>query len=361
MRLLALLLVACHAATPVARAPIAQASVDPRDDVVAIAEQPGTLYLFARDRATIQRNGTAVQVVVPPSGDWADAATIPALDGEGAWIVARTTTGELWRITASGDVESITDRLGLPARVRSIAASGSTVGIAVDDGVAILQDHAHVARFTGETGDIIAGDRRIAIKNGGHIAVWDLAQQRRTEYVVPGTLAAGFVAGSKLAVATRDAVFVEDRDGLHRLAAPDAIRAATIAGPRLWLATERGLYMLADRAFVAADGPPAAHLFGLQSGDVLAAVPHAGIARLSLDHAIDDPVWAARVRPIFQRVCAKCHLPGGDAGVDLSTLASWRTERGELVHRVVETRTMPPDGTPLSDTDRATLEQWLKQ
>ncbi len=361
MRYLALLLVACHAPAPVARMPLARTAIDPKADLVAIAEQPNTLYLFARDRATIQRGGTAVQIVAPPSGEWADAATIPALDGEGAWVVARTTTGELWRLTASGDTESITDRLGLPARVRSIAAAGGTVGIAVDDGVAVLSDRAHVARYTGETGDIIAGKNRIGIKNGGHIAVWDLAQQRRVEYVVPGTLAAGFVGGSKLAVATQDAVYLEDRDGLHRLAAPDAIRAATVAGPRLWLATARGIYLLEDRTFVAADGPPAQRLFGLASGDVLAEAPHAGIARLSLDHTVDDPAWNARVRPIFERVCAKCHLPGGDAGVDRSTLASWRTEHGELVHRVLETRTMPPDGTPLSDADRAVLAQWLQR
>jgi mono/diheme cytochrome c family protein len=63
--------------------------------------------------------------------------------------------------------------------------------------------------------------------------------------------------------------------------------------------------------------------------------------------------------PIFERVCAKCHRPGGAARVDLSTVAAWRAERAELVHRVVETHTMPPAGTPLADAERRALTGWL--
>jgi mono/diheme cytochrome c family protein len=69
--------------------------------------------------------------------------------------------------------------------------------------------------------------------------------------------------------------------------------------------------------------------------------------------------WQAQVAPVFQRVCAHCHLPDGEAGIDLSTVASWNRARGEIVHRVLETRTMPPAGTELSDADRNALAAWL--
>ncbi|MGE5181480.1 MAG: c-type cytochrome, partial [Acidobacteriota bacterium] len=71
-----------------------------------------------------------------------------------------------------------------------------------------------------------------------------------------------------------------------------------------------------------------------------------------------DAAWQAQIAPVFQRVCAHCHLPGGEAGIDLSTAAAWASERAEIVRRVLETRTMPPAGTELTDADRAALEHW---
>jgi mono/diheme cytochrome c family protein len=62
---------------------------------------------------------------------------------------------------------------------------------------------------------------------------------------------------------------------------------------------------------------------------------------------------------VYRRVCAKCHAPSGDA-IDLSTAAAWRDHRGDLRLRVVDTRTMPPAGTPISDADRQALATWLR-
>jgi mono/diheme cytochrome c family protein len=73
----------------------------------------------------------------------------------------------------------------------------------------------------------------------------------------------------------------------------------------------------------------------------------------------DDAAWQARVAPVFQRVCAHCHLPGGDAGVDLSTLAAWTADRAEITRRVLVDRTMPPAGNELPDADRDALAAWL--
>jgi mono/diheme cytochrome c family protein len=347
-------------AVPVGRSPSTVGG-----DVIAVAEHADALYVFARDRLTIERSGTAILTVAPPSGEWTAAATIPALDGDGAWVVARASTGGLWRITENGELEPIHDRLGLPDAVQSIAASRTTVAIALTDGVAVMQDRKHIARYpTPGPGQLAAGRGRIALRRpDGTVELWDLARNSRVNYRIPDAIAAGFVddaAGDRLVVATRAAVFVEHRDGLHRMVPHGEVRAFAAAGSVLWLATSRGLYLVDHGAILptTSDAHPD-RLFGLASGDVVIGAGWAPVARLSLDQGAADPAWAANVKPIFQRVCARCHLPGGDARVDLSTPAAWHAERPELVRRVVETRTMPPAGTPLGDAERKALADYL--
>src|SRR5439155_23435796 len=104
---------------------------------------------------------------------------------------------------------------------------------------------------------------------------------------------------------------------------------------------------------------PHAPLAGVSvTGDAWLATLH-GLVRVSPGGTHDDPMWQAQVAPVFQRVCSHCHLPGGDAGIDLSTPGSWIAERDEISRRVLVTRTMPPAGTDLSDADRAALATWL--
>jgi Cytochrome C oxidase, cbb3-type, subunit III len=365
---------ACRPATPARTAAITRTAIPATGDVVGVVELGAALYVFAHDQVTIERAGAVVATVPAPGQGWAEAIVMPALDEPGRWVVARTRSGELWRITASGDLEPIHDRLGVPPRVQSIAASdaapnptssaasASTVVIALDDGIAILRDQAHVARFTGPSGTVIASRDRIAIRHGDQLEVWNLIDQTRTRYRVPGAIAAAFTGGSgrgTLVVATHDALFVEAANTLRRLAAPE-LHALAAAGARLWVATARGVELLDGAALVPTGMRATAtdHLFGLAGGDLVVG-GSTQLARLAIDHPADDPRWRATVLPIFERVCARCHRPDGDAGVDLSTAAAWRRERDELVHRVVATHTMPPAGIALDDADRRVLAAWL--
>jgi cytochrome c5 len=365
-RLGVLVLVACHATAPVVRdIPLTRTVGTVDDEVIAVAEQGDALYLFARDRLTVERAGTAMTTVLPPKGQWAAAATIPALDGEGTWVVARSTAGGLWRITATGDIEPIHDRLGLPSDLHSISAAATTFGVTLDTGIAIMQDRKHVLRFSTSTpGNLVAGrDRMALLHDFGRFDVWDLAHDTHVEYRVPDAIHGAFLDAAhspRLVVASETTLFVEGTDGLHPIAAPGRIRELAVAGSRLWVATMTGLYFVEAGRFVRTDADPArARLFGLANGDVLLVTPHAPITRLGVDHQSDDPTWDASIKPVFQRVCSKCHLPGGTAQVDLSTPAAWHTEHDELVRRIVETRTMPPAGTELSDADRKALADWL--
>ncbi|MEO7733496.1 MAG: cytochrome c [Kofleriaceae bacterium] len=357
---------ACRSTAPVRTAAITRTEIAATGDVVGVVELGDALYVFARDQVTIQRAGAVAATAPAPRSGWAEAIVMPALDEPGSWVVARTQAGELWRITASGDREPIHDRLGVPPRVRSIAASGpaprATVVIALDDGIAILRDRAHVARFTGSTGTVIAGRDRVAIRHDDQLEVWNLVDQTRTRYRVPGAIAAAFTgdaARDPLIVATRDALFIETASALRRLAVP-GLHALATAGSRLWIASARGVELFDGAVLVDTAVRAAAtdQLFGLAGGDVIVgATPQ--LARLAIDRPADDPRWRAAVLPIFERVCARCHRPGGDAGVDLSTAAAWQRERAELVRRVVADHTMPPAGVTLDEADRRVLAGWL--
>ncbi|HEY0190110.1 MAG TPA: hypothetical protein VGC42_03255, partial [Kofleriaceae bacterium] len=352
----------CRAAAPppamtVQRTPLAVAGA-----LVAAVEQAGTLYLFAPERATIERGGALIARIPAPDGAWAEAGIMPALDEPGSWVVARTAKGSLWRITTTGELEPIHDLLGLAPEVRALGAAGGTLGLALDGGVAVLRDPAHVERFAiaaarAEGGEVSAAHDRLAIRRGPVIDVWDLAAHRHATLTVPGALAAGFASADgrgRLVVATAGALFLEapgaDPAGaLHRLAAPAELRRLAIAGARIWIATAGGVFVVDGDHLTRAGVEAAAtdRVLGLASGDVLLGTP-SSLTRLALARPADDPRWAAEVAPIYQRVCARCHAPGGDAGLDLSTAAAWRHERTELRHRVVESRTMPPAGTPMS-------------
>ena len=358
MRAVLVLLAACGGA-PVHDATATRSDL-PARAVVAAAQQGDALYLFERDRAAIARAGNAIATVRPPVGEWKSAATVPAFDGEGTWVVARTSAGALWRITAAGDLEPVEDRFAASA-VTAIGAAASTIAVAVADGIAVLRDRAHVARYALPRPDELAvGRDRVALRRGDAIELWNLAAGARSTFEVPDAQSIAFVDAAhepRLVVVTASALYVERAGTLRKLGVPGTLASATVAGARIWLRSD-ALYALDGGALARVADAPAGQLFGLANGDVVISTrEHA--QRLSLTPPADAR-WDANVRPIFQRVCARCHLPGGEADVDLSSLQSWQAESAELVHRVVETRTMPPAGTELSEHDRAALAAWLR-
>jgi len=372
-------LLSCRAPAP-RTAAITQRALATSGDIVAAVALDDALYVFARDQVTIERAGAIAAHAPAPADSWAEAIVMPALDDAGRWVVARTGTGALWRVTSTGELESIHDRLGLPPHVRALAASDPaadtvTVAFLLDDGLAVLRDRAHVARYAIDPAArrphtasddrtplaVSASRDRVAIRRGDRIELWDLVTQTRASYRVAGAFAAALTGTSPrgtLVVATPDALFVEADRALRRIAAPEPLRALTVAGSRVWLATAHGVRLLDDHALVAVPAAAADHIFGLASGDVLTATRRT-LTRVALASGEQDARWTAIVQPIFERVCARCHLPEGSAGVDLSTAARWHAARPALLHRVVETRTMPPAGIRLDDADRRALAGWL--
>ena len=319
-------------------------------DVVGVAEVGDATIVLDHDHAFVVRGGAVAAQVEAPH-HWRAGATVAALDGEGAWAVGITDDGRLYRITLAGDLEDITDRYQLTG-VRALAGAGTTTAFALADGVAITGDGIHEMRAKLAPPRAVAASKgRVALLDDHGVAVWDLEARASRTY----PLAARQIAfiGGRLAAATRDGVYV---DGTGTL--PLAGAQIASAGTRLWILTGDALYALDGTSLRRADVtiPHRARLFASSGGDAWLATPGA-LVRTSLE--VDDPSWRAQVAPVFTRVCAHCHLPGGSAGVDLSTAASWHADHDELARRVLVTGTMPPAGTDLTAADKDALRAWL--
>jgi mono/diheme cytochrome c family protein len=353
---LLLVLAACGSAPKAASVP-AIATKLPAEvgTVVGIAEVGDATVILDHDHAFVVRGGALAPSVPAPHG-WRGAATVAALDGEGAWAVGLADDGRLYRITLAGDLEDITDRFRLDD-VRAFAAAGTTTAFALPDGVAVSGDGIHELRAKLATPTALAASNgRIALLGPKGIDVWDLAKGESRSYAIAARSVA-FVGG-RLAAATATAVYIEDNGELRPIPLPH-IHGIAATGTRLWILAD-GLYALDGTTLRRAtmDVPHGAHLFASTGGDAWLATTGA-VTRASIDTATEDPTWRTQVQPVFSRVCAHCHLPGGSAGIDLSTAASWHADQAELSRRVLVTRTMPPAGTDLTAAERDALAQWL--
>jgi Cytochrome C oxidase, cbb3-type, subunit III len=334
-----------------------------------IVEQGDLAYVFGHDRITIARGGLATNVVSITCGNacpdrvWTSAASIPALDGDGRWIVATRYDGTLWRVTMSGELESIGDRFRAGDKVMQVDSAGPTIALALAGATGITTDGVHVARYP-ITGELAVARDRLAVATEHATELWDLAKNTRLTFPVTGHPA--FLDGTspepRLVVMQPDALWYARGGVLHRVSVP-AHYAAVVAGAQLWLRDGNALYVMLDDVLRKTDAQLTATdavdtLLGSPSGDVWLGAK-SGVRRFSLARTIDDSKWTAQVQPVFAHVCAHCHLPGGSADVDLSSAATWTSEHDELVRRVIVTRTMPPAGTSLSDSDRAALAAWL--
>jgi hypothetical protein len=354
------------------------------NNVWGLTELGDAVYTFTDTGVTVLRGGIAIATGLEPtraglgSGgpltheEWS-VAVIPALDGDGRWVVA-VRDGALYRVTLAGDFDPIGDRFGIHGEpVDDVLCAGRTIAIQLRNAVLVTTDGVHMQRYDVK-GELAVARDRLAIHRGAHIEVWDLAANNRRTFAVDGKPM--FVDADnrpRLAVQMKNELWLE-RDG--RLL-PHAIPPATlgvnthihVAGAKLWVQQAFQLFLWDEHRFVrVAPQPPNGWTFESRSGDLWVApfVPHTDwirwsgeLQKISTTPASGDPSWQAQVAPVFQRVCSHCHLPGGEAGIDLSTPVAWASERDEIRRRVLVTRTMPPAGTDLSDADRAALEHYL--
>jgi hypothetical protein len=361
--LVVVLAIACrHGAGPAIE--LARTSEVPITKAVAVVETGDTVYAFEPHTVSIIRGGTVVaRAEAPKHRAWTSAAVIPAPDGNGRWVVADLASS-LWRVTPSGELEPVGDRFGIADdHVVNLAASSSTFGVGLTDGVAASTDGVHVIQLAGANTIPLAVARgRLARGDATAVHVFDLAHGTTMDYpFASGTKLAYVDADTespRLAIANDSLVYVERHGKLERVAVPAPIASIAASGSRLWIVAGGSLYALdKDQLVTSSARVGTAAIFGSSSGDVWVASDK--LRRYSASAGTTDPLWQTNVAPVFARVCSHCHAPGGSADLDLSTVATWRANRDEIVRRVLVTRTMPPAGTDLGDPERQALEDWL--
>nr|HEX4318121.1 cytochrome c [Kofleriaceae bacterium] len=347
------------------------ATAQPRGLVVEVGD---TTYVLGSAAVEVYRNGTLLargECTTPCA--FTAATAIAAPTGDGRWAVA-VDGHRVVHVTQSAELEDVGARFGLAGAPLALAAAGHTFAAIEERSggrerlIAVSADGVHLARVPASGArDVAAARGRIAVAYADRVESWDLATMQTTSYPVANAHV-GFVDAerdsARLVAWTDAAVDLEGADrALRPVALPAPPARVAIAGARLWIAA--GAHVLyvepagaTAATAIATDAPAPASLTGSPTGAAWAGDAKA-LVRLSPDHVTDDPTWQTQVQPVFARVCAHCHLPGGEAGIDLSTPATWHAERDELRRRVLVTATMPPAGTTLSDPDRHAIESWL--
>lgn len=330
---------------------------------VALVPHGPLVFAFDREKASILRGEQIVRRAdPPPSAHWDAATALLGPDGQ-RWIVGLAGDA-LWRVTSSGELEPLADRLGLGGtRVLAIDAVGSTFAIGLAGGVAISRDGAHVMRFAGEDVPFVAAaNGRVALGRPRSVEIYDLDHGTRSSYAVKDVSAVGFLDAAsaipRLIVTSGEAVYVEQAGTLHRVPMP-AVRQMAISGGRAWLLGRSQLLTFdgTKPARVDVEVPDGAHVFPGGVGGVWLTGAHQ-LQRLVLDAGTRRTDWSAHVAPVFKRVCSDCHEADGEAELDLSTPDAWLLHSDEI-RDALATHAMPPPGSELTDADRHALEQWL--
>ena len=310
------------------------------------------------------RSSRSIATAPCPARVWTSAASIPALDGDGRWIVATRFDDTLWRVRLDGELEPIGSRFGLTARITSARspAPARPSRVLLDSRACSSTErrrprHALRPRGAARIARGRAGSRRARERSrdrglgprGERSAAFAVDERapgvpRRRSQDRRGS-------SSPRRTACGSSTPTSSSRSTSRTSPPPRSPARGCGSRSASASTSSATRRALDTTVASAGDEP---MFGAPNGDVW--VGANGLRRYALGGGARRSDVARTGRsPIFERVCAHCHLPGGDAGVDLSTAASWTAEHDELVRRVVITRTMPPAGTDLDDADRATL------
>jgi cbb3-type cytochrome c oxidase subunit III len=342
----------------------------PVGSVRAVADAGDVVAVFS-DRGATVFSARAPVATDTSIKDWATAGAITGADGAARWIVGVSGSGRMYHLRGLSTFEDVTARYGLgPARVLGVTTlGGGNVGFLLGSEIAIA-DGVHVSRYVGSIGvtfdELVGGAGFGAVVVPTGVRLFDLGRKAIALYPLPGVTHAAVGAGGRLYASTRRAVYAADSQGRLALvydATEDSIHGLVASGSAVWFADGEELGVVEGERVAETHGAKIGReskLASSSSGDVW--VLSGGVlSRFARSEGAPsgDPAWASTIAPIFARSCSACHLPDGASGTDLSTEAAWGGERAEILERVVEKRSMPPPGHPLSEEDREAIRRWL--
>lgn len=305
---------------------------------------------------------------------WRAAAVVPAGDLAGEWAIGVSGDGKVLRLRNRSMVEDVSDRYGLKGTaIREVAPLGQgRVGFAYEQGLAVA-DGTSVTRYDGGFAGLVGGGGRVAAVEGDKLRVLATQDGSSQVYALPGLLGAAFDPAGKLVAATASQLYLEVGGELAPRYQSDAPIKGLVGTPSgVWLLQGDTLSLVSGEelrrgpagALSGAAAAAGARLLPSASGDVWVLAGGA-LSRFSEDDGggADKELWRKDVLPMFSRLCSVCHLPGGSAGIDLSTYASWASRRALMEQRVIVGKPlpMPPAGAgKLTAEETAALQGWLK-
>lgn len=333
--------------------------------VTAVADTGNVVAVFGETGATILSSG-AVVATDRSVTDWVDAKVIRGADGAARWIVGIDGKGRLYYLRGLSSFEEVSARFGLEGHPVHGAAmlDPSRVGFLLDGEVAVA--HAgRVERFgipalTSFSGAAGVGAGVVP----GAVLSFD-ARMTAHSFPLPGVTRVVVGPEGRLYATTPRALYASTEHGDLQLmydADGDTLHGLAVSGEHVWFADGPELGVLDGERVAETSGakvPVDARLAPSPGGDVWV-IAGTGLQRFARQDAEPDlaAAWSSTLAPIFSRACAACHLADGVSGTDLSTPEAWQSERAEITDRVVHHHTMPPEGHPLSDQDRATIGAW---
>jgi mono/diheme cytochrome c family protein len=243
---------------------------------------------------------------------------------------------------------------------------GSEVAFALDKQLAVT-DGMTVTRYDVATFTGLAGaDSRAVSASDGKVTVFDATTAESFAYDLEGAEQATFDATGRIVVRTADSVYIEAPDKtlvLRYKGSKGALRGLAASDVRVWFVEGEELAALeADAAYVTSGTKIAADatLLGSPTGDVWV-LDKGSLSRYAAEtgDSEDRKQWEETVQPLYMGSCTPCHAPGGSAGIDLSTYGAWVARRDVIRTRVVEKKTMPPEGIMFTDAQRKVIADWV--
>jgi mono/diheme cytochrome c family protein len=339
--------------------------------IAAVAEIYDDTLVLSDTGATIFTSG------VPLASDggvkgWRKAAVLPAADLSGEWAIGVDQDGILRRLRNRSLMEGISERYALgDVKVLDLVAVERDKGwsaFSLESGQIAVADGDKVTRYDGAYEKLQGGFGRVAGLVGGALRVFTPKSGGARDYTLPGVTALVLDASGKLLIAVGTELYREQEDGnLRRVHVGQApITQMVLSGPDVWMLQGDSLMLLQGGRL--RRGPPGL----VQPGTQLIGSPSGALwllrdgALSMLDTAdgggADRSLWRRTVLPIFTRLCAVCHLPGGSAGIDMSTYETWASRKESIDVRVLQGKPtpMPPaGGGTLTPEERAALRTWL--
>lgn len=342
--------------------------------VSAVAELNEDTVVFSDQGALVFTAGLLLNTDAVTKS-WIGATVIPAGDLAGQWLVGIDGKGRLRRLRDRSVMEDVADRYGLRADAvfDAAAADSMTKVVFALEGELAAADGKNITRYPVRLRGLSGGAGRVVGLSDGTAVVFESATGSVKRIGLPSPAVAAVIdTAGRVVVATADTLYREQSGELGAaldvlfVSSDVPLRGLALASGEVWVQIGDALAIVSGDSLRRSPSltlPADAKLIGSPTGDVWV-LAGGMLRRFGEDSGggADEQVWRQTVQPVFTRLCALCHMPGGSANLDLSTYRSWDLRRMAIKQRVLDGKPtpMPPKGAGTATQDElGAISEWL--